>query len=89
MKNKLIVNLKTSALKHGIQKEDILYVVDNPILDNMIEIFPEKYLIIGFDRNGNLLEIVYELENDEILKVFHAMKCRKSYISILRQQFGR
>jgi len=63
--------------------------MENPIHESMLEFFPEKHLVIGFDRNGNLLEIAYNLENDMVLNIFHAMKCRKCYFSLLNIKFWR
>jgi len=55
-----------------------------PLYDGIIGFFPDRYLTIAFDTNGNLLEIIYNLENDATIRVFHAMKCRKGYIDMLR-----
>ena len=38
-----------------------------------------KYLSVGFDKTGNLLEVMYNLIDEQTIKVFHAMKCRKQY----------
>jgi hypothetical protein len=41
--------------------------------------YRNKYLLIGFDRNSNLLEIMYNIRTDGSYNVFHAMKCRKEF----------
>jgi hypothetical protein len=41
-----------------------------------------KYLLIGFDTNANLLEILYNVISERYINVFHAMKCRRSWRSI-------
>jgi len=74
-----------STFKHGISKEQILFVFSRPLFDDMLSVFPEKYLLIGFDKNGNLLEVIYRMEeNNTKTIIFHAMKCRKSYFSLLK-----
>ena len=45
--------------------------------------FPEKYAIIGFDRAGNPLEIVYNPIDDNSIYVFHAMRARKSFLKLI------
>ncbi|AEF83815.1 conserved hypothetical protein [Treponema primitia ZAS-2] len=36
-------------------------------------------MLIGFDRNSNLLEIMYNIRKDGTYNIFHAMKCRKEF----------
>jgi hypothetical protein len=68
-----------SALKHGISKETLFFVLENHIFDEMVDGDPAKTLMIGYDENANLVEmIVYEMEEDYLI-VFHAMPCRKEY----------
>ena len=43
----------------------------------------DKYLRLGFDKAGNLLEIMYNEIDDYSVNVFHAMKCRKIYHILL------
>jgi hypothetical protein len=45
--------------------------------------FTDKYIIIGFDRAGNPLEIMYNQIDDDTANVFHAMKARKAILSAL------
>jgi len=44
---------------------------------------PEKYAVIGFDRAGNPLELMYNPIDDNTISVFHAMKARKSFLKML------
>jgi hypothetical protein len=49
-----------SAFEHHISEENIRWVLLNHLADGIIEEDNEtKYLSIGFDKNGNLLEIMY------------------------------
>jgi hypothetical protein len=43
---------------------------------------PEKHLLLGFDTRANLLEIIYNIIDEQTINVFHVMKCRKAYYSL-------
>ena len=75
-----IVEFNKSAFHHGFTKEDILNAIKTRIEDRIIEEFPEKYGIIGFDCAGNPIEIVYNPIDDDTIYVFHAMKARDSFL---------
>lgn len=45
----------------------------------------EKYLVIGFDTKGNLIEVMYNVIDENNINVFHAMKCRKEYLKLLER----
>ena len=47
------------------------------------EELPEKYGVVGFDRAGNPLEIVYNPIDDNTIFVFHAMRARDSFIEMV------
>jgi hypothetical protein len=42
-----------------------------------------KHLLIGFDRNANHLEIMYNVIDEDTLVVFHAMKCRNIFLPLI------
>jgi len=74
----IIIN--ESALKHkDITEEDIHRALSLPLADRLMPNYQNKYLLIGFDCNGNLLEIMYNIRTDGSYNVFHAMKCRKEF----------
>ncbi|GHV23745.1 hypothetical protein FACS189494_11910 [Spirochaetia bacterium] len=50
----------------------------------MLEEEPLKRLYVGFDNNGNLLEIIAIIEENTI-KVIHAMRLRKQYYYLLEE----
>jgi len=79
----VIVEFNESAFRHGISREDILYAYNNRIYDAAVDGLPEKYAVIGFDRAGNHLEILYNPVDDNTISIFHAMKARKSFIKML------
>jgi len=79
----VIVEFNEAAFRHNITKEDILNALKSKIYAAAIEGLSEKYAVIGFDLAGNPLEIMYNLINDNTIKVFHAMKVRRSFIKML------
>jgi hypothetical protein len=70
---------KASAFKHGIEEPDIRNAFEQRIYDHSLSGSEDKQLLIGIDRNGNLLEILYNVLDGDVINVFHAMKCRKAY----------
>jgi uncharacterized DUF497 family protein len=75
-----------SAFKHAVSEENIRWVLLNHLADGIIEEDNEtKYLSVGFDKTGNLLEIMYNYVDEQTIKVFHAMKCQKQYYKELEE----
>jgi uncharacterized DUF497 family protein len=72
-----------SAFKHGITADNIRYAMWHPLYEHVLEAYKNKWLIIGYDTAGNLLEIAYNIIDDETVNVFHAMPCRKKFINEL------
>ena len=80
-----IIEYTKSAFKHGITEEDIHHAILNPVYDEIQDSGDNKHLLLGFDHNMNLLEIAYDIIDEQTFKVFHAMKCRNSYYELLRR----
>ena len=80
-----IIEYAKSAFKHGISEEDICHAVLHPVYDEIQDSGDDKHLLLGFDRHMNLLEIAYDVIDEQTFKVFHAMKCRNSYYELLRR----
>ena len=78
----IIVEFNEAAFRHNISKEDILNALKTKIHAVAIKELPEKYLVIGFDRAGNPLELLYNPIDDTSIYVFHAMKLRNSTIEM-------
>jgi hypothetical protein len=76
---KVTVQINESALRHNIAREDILRALAFPLVNRLMPQHKNKYLLIGFDRSSNLLEIMYNMRTDGSYNVFHAMKCRKEF----------
>ena len=68
-----------AAFKHDITEDDIKWAIKTHICDVLMEGFDNKYAVIGFDKNGNLIEVMYNLIDEKSINVFHAMRCRDSF----------
>jgi hypothetical protein len=79
----VIVEFNEAAFRHNIGREDILCAYMNRIYDAALEGLPEKYVVIGFNRAGNPLEIMYNPIDDNTINIFHAMEARKSLVKML------
>ena len=77
------IKFNQSAFKHGITEENIRYVLNRPRYEGPLENDVDKFIVIGFDNTGNLLEILYNRINCEAINVFHAMKYRKIFFYLL------
>jgi hypothetical protein len=83
----VIVKCVPSAFKHkGVTEAGIRHAIQNWKYDDVFEDEPEKHLLIGFDNNANLLEIMYNVIDERSLKVFHAMKCRDAFLPLLKRK---
>jgi hypothetical protein len=69
-----------SAFKHGVTEADIEWAFLHPLHNGCLQDYQNKYLLIGFDVRGNPIEVMYNRIDDEWVNVFHAMKCRKSFL---------
>ena len=82
----MTIIINESALKRKeISEEDILQALAFPLVDRLMPEYRNKYLLIGFDRKGNLLEIMYNIRSDGGYNVFHAMKCRKEFYHLAEE----
>ena len=79
----VIVKFIPSAFKHKYTEANIRHAILNYIYDDVFADEPEKHLLIGFDNNANLLEIMYNVIDEQNLKVFHAMRCRDEFLPLL------
>ena len=69
-----------SAFKHGVTRDDIIHAYRTIIHDVLLESCGNKYGFIGFNREGNPIEVFYNPIGDNMIKVFHAMGCRNGII---------
>jgi hypothetical protein len=45
-----------------------------------------RYLLIGFDRTANPIEVLYNVIDENTLRVFHAMKCRNMFLPLIKRK---
>jgi hypothetical protein len=79
------VEVLLSALKHGVEREDSLHAVHHALAVDEIGDDPLRYLVIGPDTAGNLLELVV-LDRRRGPAVIHAMRMRPQYRRLLPKE---
>jgi hypothetical protein len=77
-----LVEVLRSALRHGIAGEDSLHAVSHAITVDEVGDDPVRWLVLGPDRAGNLLELVV-LDRPAGPAVIHAMPMRAQYRRLL------
>ena len=77
------MEIHSSARRHGVDDADILHAVEHSLVVDDVGEDPDRWLVIGPDRAGNLLEVVVLVtaEGDEI--IIHAMALRAVYRKLL------
>jgi len=81
------IKFSRSAFKHRITEADIRWAIDTAKYDGRLEDDEDaenKRLLIGFDRNANPIEILYNVLDNETVRIFHAMKCRNAFKHLLK-----
>ena len=79
----IFVKYVPSAFKHNISEGNIRHAILNWRYDDIFEDDPGKHLLIGFDSNANLLEIMYNVIDEQTVLVFHAMRCTNGHRKLL------
>jgi hypothetical protein len=75
------VEIHSSALKHGVDEEDIEHAIDNAMaIDEQDD---DTRLYLGPARNAELLEVVTLVLEDGAELVIHAMTMRPKYQRLL------
>jgi len=70
-----------SALRHGIPSEDVHHAIINAVAVGEVGDDPVRWLVLGPDRAGNLLELV--VMDRPGPAVIHAMPMRATYRRLL------
>jgi uncharacterized DUF497 family protein len=76
------VEVHESARRHGIEDADMVHAVDNALAVEDVGQDPDRWLVLGPDRAGNLLEVVV-LVTDERQLAIHAMPMRPKFRRLL------
>lgn len=74
------IEFNEAAFKHHITEENICYAMWHPLHEQLLELYVNKWLIIGYDTAGNLIEVAYNIIDDNTVNVFHAMPCRNKFL---------
>ena len=79
------IRFSKSAFKHGFSEADIRWAFKTAKYDAILEEsgWSDKHLLIGFDRSADLIEILYNDIDEDTVRVFHAMECRNSFLTLL------
>jgi len=82
----VVLEFNEAAFIHNVTREDIRFAFDTARFDGIIDEdeSDNKHLVIGFDRNANLIEVMYNVIDENSINVFHAMKCRKGFLHLIK-----
>lgn len=77
------MEIHASARRHGVADEDTLHAIDHALAIEDAGEEPDRWLVVGPDRAGNLLEVVVltTVENTEL--AIHAMPMRAKFRRLL------
>lgn len=74
-----VVEIHPSARKHGVDDEDIRHAIDHALATEDAGEDPDRWLVIGPDRAGNLLEVVVLVTIECAQVAIHAMRMRAKF----------
>jgi uncharacterized DUF497 family protein len=77
------VEVHDSARKHGVAEEDVLHAIDHALVIEDAGEDPDRWLVIGPDRAGNLLEVVVMTTAEGNQLAIHAMSMRAKFRRLL------
>jgi hypothetical protein len=75
----VLVKIHPSARKHDVADEDIRHAIDHALAIEDAGEDPDRWLVVGPDRAGNLLEVVVLITNEGAQLVIHAMRMRAKF----------
>jgi uncharacterized DUF497 family protein len=73
------VEIHPSARKHGVADEDMRHAVDHALAIDDAGEDPDRWLVVGPDRAGNLLEVVVLITIEDAQLAIHAMGMRAKF----------
>jgi hypothetical protein len=81
-----VLRIADAALKHGYSREEISHAYDMALIEGVVDADakPPKFLTVGPDSAGNLLELVGGPQPNGDYLVWHAMRCRPQYLALLQ-----
>ena len=78
-----VIEFNKAAFKHGVTEANVCYALLHPLHEQLLESYMNKWLVVGYDITGNLIEVAYNIIDDDTINVFHAMPCRKKFVNQL------
>jgi len=78
------VEVHDSARKHDVVDKDIHHAVDNAIAIEDAGEDPDRWLVIGPDRAGNLVEVVVMTTVENTQLAIHAMPMRAKFRRLIK-----
>jgi uncharacterized DUF497 family protein len=79
------VEIHPSARKHGVGDEDIRHSVDHALAIEDAGEDPDRWLVIGPDRAGNLIEVVVLVTVEGTQLAIHAMRMRAKFRRLIER----
>jgi len=76
------IEIRQSAYKHGCTYDDIINCYRFPIVTKILAVEENKYLYIGLDMKGRLIELL--VNHNAVSIIFHAMKLRKTFQNFIQ-----
>lgn len=73
-----------SAFRHNVGAEDIQHALRNAVVIEEVDQDPVRYLVLGPDRGGQVLELVV-MDRPQGPAVMHAMPMRAKYRRLLEE----
>jgi len=75
-----------AAFIHNVTEDDIRFAFETARYEGSIdeEESDNKYLVIEFDRKALPLEVMYNVIDEDTINVFHAMRCRKNFLHLIK-----
>jgi uncharacterized DUF497 family protein len=77
------VKVRDAARKHGVEDRDFSHAIDHALAIEDAGDDPDRWLVIGPDRDGNLLEVVVMTTGENTHLAIHAMPMRAKYQRLL------
>ena len=79
------MEIHNSARKHGVVDLDIHHAIDHALAIEDAGEDPDRWLVIGPDRAGSLLEVVVLTTIEDTQLAIHAMPMRAKFRRLLEQ----
>jgi hypothetical protein len=76
------VEILHSAFRHDVRADDMQHVLNYALVIEEVADDPIRYLVLGPDRSGNLLELVL-MDRPQGPAVIHAMPMTEQYRKLL------